>query len=584
MLKMVSMSPEYATFYFQMITIAVLGGYLSSLFNDAVVFRDPISPSTMKRLHQWLGACQDLHEECEYRVSSLPTRVLDVHDLETIKLRESSGEKAQYIALSHCWGACRTFMTTRETIGQMRSGFSLAEAPKTFQDAIVVTRLLGIRYLWIDCLCIIQEDVVDWTYEGSKMAEVYGNAYLTITAANSDDDSKGFLALRPFDYYPLKFTSAFNQSEIIYLQAWSPYDSDRELVDTEPVDTRGWTLQEQYLSPRNLIFGTDQITWRCKHAILNEGLTESGQQKASRRVTNLKNSSWEDLVIAFCKRSLTFDEDTLPAMAGIASQMAKSKGGRYCAGLWWEDMPACLLFVQNTESSPSEYRAPSWSWAAVARNGSIGYWYSDHSQPMTVRCLDQVTFLDYFCQTPRGSPYMQLEAPAWLKIEAPIALIQHANDCGQRRHRDGECIFQFPKSYLFNPMGVGDGWGDRGTTRYPNICCFFDRPVSTKGIYALLLAQVSIDYPERSAQWQEEGRWQLEHISGILVRQATPLGSRDDGKPIASSNLSISVQIPEDRALDRYERVGFFEIKRLFPEAEGAEILKDYPSKKMLLY
>jgi len=94
----------------------------------------------------------------------LPTRVLDLGvsgSPGTVKLVETNGQQGQYIALSHCWGATNSFLTTRETIESRKIGFLPDQAPATFRDAIIVARCLEIRYLWIDSLCIIQEDTAD---------------------------------------------------------------------------------------------------------------------------------------------------------------------------------------------------------------------------------------------------------------------------------------------------------------------------------------------------------------------------------------------------------------------------------------
>jgi hypothetical protein len=82
------------------------------------------------------------------------------------------------MALSHCWGSAQTFVTTKSTLAARKSGINFGDLPKTFQDAIVVTRMLGVQYLCIDSLCILQGDVEDWEREGSRMADIYQNSYL----------------------------------------------------------------------------------------------------------------------------------------------------------------------------------------------------------------------------------------------------------------------------------------------------------------------------------------------------------------------------------------------------------------------
>lgn len=143
----------------------------------AVVHSDPLCARTIGRIPEWIETCDDDHDTCPNGESpKLPTRVLDVGVSEAcqiVSLVETQGERGEYIALSHCWGKSNSFLTTRETFEDMKRGFQPEQAPATFRDAITVTRKLGIRYLWIDSLYIIQGDTRDWEIESSRMSGVY---------------------------------------------------------------------------------------------------------------------------------------------------------------------------------------------------------------------------------------------------------------------------------------------------------------------------------------------------------------------------------------------------------------------------
>jgi hypothetical protein len=93
--------------------------------------------------------------------------------------------------LSHCWGLSHRITATSATLDRLKKEISLDELPKTFQDAIIIAERLSVQYLWIDPLCIIQDDPLDWRAESSKMADVYTQSYLTISASTSTDDSTG---------------------------------------------------------------------------------------------------------------------------------------------------------------------------------------------------------------------------------------------------------------------------------------------------------------------------------------------------------------------------------------------------------
>ncbi len=163
-------------------------------------------------------------------------------------------------------GIRKGLVTTKDTYASMAKGFHINQAPKTFRHAILLIHCLGIRFLWIDSLCIIQNDVTDWQLEGSRIAQVYGYTSLTISATNSDDDSKRFLNRRPFIYGSLKIKPTTRHSSIVYLhrKALSPSCS------IEPLDRRGWTLQEQCLSRRTVRFCQSEMVWICRQQIRHE--------------------------------------------------------------------------------------------------------------------------------------------------------------------------------------------------------------------------------------------------------------------------------------------------------------------------
>ena len=127
------------------------------------------------------------------RVPSFPSRVIDVGSpsAEKVFLVETEGTSARYIALSYCWGKSHRLKAIKANIAELKAGVTLDGLPQTFQDAVKICRRLDVKYLWIDSLCIIQDDRRDWDIEASKMGSVYSNSYLTISALNSRDDSEG---------------------------------------------------------------------------------------------------------------------------------------------------------------------------------------------------------------------------------------------------------------------------------------------------------------------------------------------------------------------------------------------------------
>ncbi|KAI4201731.1 MAG: hypothetical protein LQ350_003085 [Teloschistes chrysophthalmus] len=149
-------------------------------------------------------------------------------------------------------------------IEDFRRGIPLSGLPRTFQDAIFVTRKLGVRFLWIDSLCIIQNSPADWDEESEKMRYVYGDAYVTLAATASQDSTGGLFYERdPSLASPVKVTPTWKDtsSEDFVVVPQSFWVS---AVSLAPLNQRAWALQERLLSPRVIHFGRNQIYWECR--------------------------------------------------------------------------------------------------------------------------------------------------------------------------------------------------------------------------------------------------------------------------------------------------------------------------------
>ncbi|PQE31530.1 het domain-containing protein [Rutstroemia sp. NJR-2017a WRK4] len=145
-------------------------------------------------------------EACKIEVPQLPTRVIDIGRSDfngPAKLITTHGIKAYYTALSHFWGSLQPLTTTLDTLQEREQGLRVQSLPKTFSDAIEVTRRLEIQYIWIHSLCIVQNDPLDWQAEAAQMTTVYQNAYLTLSATAASDGSGGL-------NWPFEPSSQFN--------------------------------------------------------------------------------------------------------------------------------------------------------------------------------------------------------------------------------------------------------------------------------------------------------------------------------------------------------------------------------------
>lgn len=281
----------------------------------------------------WLNTCNRTHDfyHCNKRFTSiLPTRVIDVGQRplsdEVSLYCSRPDEIGTYVTLSHCWGKNlsaspgQIISTLKKNINDHIRGINIRRLPKTFRDAIQVTRELGQRYLWIDSLCIIQDDPNDWRKEGSKMHTVYTLAYFTIAATSARNFTEGFLNLRhqrefvkiekiqrPSSPPPVRsmeqklvdLTHArrryrkakmYRDEGYGILRERNPYrppekfevwplyiceyidDFDAD-VEESILGTRGWVLQERALSRRILHFSANQTYWDCGIGVHCESLT-----------------------------------------------------------------------------------------------------------------------------------------------------------------------------------------------------------------------------------------------------------------------------------------------------------------------
>lgn len=152
----------------------------------------------------WVSACELNHPKCGASYSYTPPRLLDVDssDPAFVKLLMLSSAKTnRYACLSHCWGSTRSkYMVYKTNLSTNMVGIPVSELPKTFSDAIDISRALGIQYLWIDSLCIIQDSQADWADHVEIMVSIYENSYITLAAGASSDDDGGFFSVPSESY------------------------------------------------------------------------------------------------------------------------------------------------------------------------------------------------------------------------------------------------------------------------------------------------------------------------------------------------------------------------------------------------
>jgi hypothetical protein len=400
--------------YIELDVYAAEGNPAADIITSRPPNPSPATPRALEQVRLWLTSCEREHGAvCSAGPSPLPSRVIDVSDGNQLRLLETGKDASgRYTALSYCWGEPQQFQTTQDSLRERLQGFSITDLPQTLQDAVTVTRALGIDYLWIDAICIVQDNATDRAHEIKGMADIYRQATVTIAASKAGQASKGFLndgadeqtglwkSLVPLAF-PLanpaakSITDAFQMPRTVLGMLWL-CDEDPGMMNTfrSPVDRRGWCLQERLLSTRLLSYGR-WPTWRCSLGTHSDGgfypfnkdkepherqLTKClAQQRRLVResptslplemhTSNQLLQSWAKLLNDYTQRDLGVKADRLPAIGGIASEIARATGFEYLAGLWRPNLLHDLMWSVKTQEwliRIEGYTGPTWSWAAV---------------------------------------------------------------------------------------------------------------------------------------------------------------------------------------------------------------------------
>ena len=264
-----------------------------------------------------------------------PTRLIELNNenAENIKIVELIHTDI-YATVSYCWGGDQFVKTTTATILQHQIGIEISSLGQTLQDAIRVARSLNIPYLWVDSLCIIQDDAQDMAREIAKMSEYYENGYVSICASVASSCSEGFLGARtnnPYLYGPfeLPYRGPGNHLGSIKLVRYHKYSRSKE-----PVTARAWIMQESILAPRLLSYSYQSMAWSCRKANHSDGgptrheWYDFGDRRTWANLQDEKDveiilRKWNRLVESYTSRNLSDSKDRLPAISGIAQKCVK---------------------------------------------------------------------------------------------------------------------------------------------------------------------------------------------------------------------------------------------------------------------
>ncbi|TVY19813.1 hypothetical protein LARI1_G004725 [Lachnellula arida] len=331
----------------------------------------PNTSHSLPLAKKWLDACRSLHPACHNKNPSfVPTRLIDIRGLHPrlhLYQEFENNQSVQYATLSHCWGSPLIMKESctlmKSTLPLFTSKISLEDLPKTFQDAIQVCKALEISYIWIDSLCIIQDDKEDRDRESVTMNNVYSNGTINIAASSASDGSVGCF----FERSNVRVCQILIQIDDTTSIGYNcfPLTHPLESMEDCPLETRGWTFQERLLSPRTLHFTRTEVFWEC----FTKFVSEASPISSDRRIGSSKQGyikNWATIVREYSSRKLTFKKDKLIALAGIAAAIQDQTRDKYYAGMWGRNLEWQLSWYlpdQPALQRTTPPRAPTWSWA-----------------------------------------------------------------------------------------------------------------------------------------------------------------------------------------------------------------------------
>jgi Heterokaryon incompatibility protein (HET) len=366
-------------------------------------------------INSWIRECQESHSLCgEKHLTVLhgltpvlirPRRLLDLQAFESpdqIRLIDAEHQQdLQYCTLSYSWGLTKPFWMTSNNLSSLQENIRVADLPKTIRDAIHVARGVGLRYLWIDALCIMQngkESVVasdDWLDQAGKMNDIYGNSVVTIAASEAHDGGQGFIMQRnPLSHIVCRI-DLNSKARFEVVPPCRPFCLQHTFDDAQyHLDTRSWVLQERLLSARTIHITRNFIHLECRTELRCEAMSDitrcshsgaiakaryeelfthfylPGMEELEKYFEEAFTGGWHRIMRKYSTTNLSRPSDMLVALAGLAKPLQERFQLTSSFGLWREFLLRDMLwYVRGGRGDPTRDRAPTWSWASIDVRG-----------------------------------------------------------------------------------------------------------------------------------------------------------------------------------------------------------------------
>lgn len=508
------------------------------------------SDATLALAQAWLNECRSTHKECSERGFFPlygPRRLLKLSRSGkkiVVRLFELSHwtKDIEYLTLSHCWGSGVPLKLTLETHKFFLQNVPVHDLPRTFQDAVDITLRLGYRYLWVDALCILQDDTEDWSTEAQAMGYIYGNSVCTIAALAAPDSSSGCYGMRsPLAHLPCKIQTT--QGNVLYLESarssglrsvMNPHNMGN--FDSPVLHSRGWVVQERVLSPRTLYYSPVGIYWECCNADVSEysehteikhnhsrsfstGRLKLGISQIFRNHRSFGDfwaskewhPQWWHLIEIYTGCNLTYSRDRWNAVSGIASMFTRVSGSSSISGLWRDLIGKDMLWET---SRPSQDRLdngmPSWSWLSI--NGKVrlnGLVVRDHTP---IKNVAEIVSLpparDFTAQ------HHTLGSPPWrhyIRIRAPL-MRSHIRELPNGAYSDGCWVTSGPLDVMVrNSIELGKWLPDfTNIDKMQDIWALHWTNENT-GLHGLIVKP----FTEEKRSWYRIGQFHVGHAASV---------------------------------------------------------------------
>ncbi|OTA87274.1 hypothetical protein M434DRAFT_399548 [Hypoxylon sp. CO27-5] len=348
----------------------------------------------------WFRTCSESHIHCLNAEKELhpflPERLIKIVDNgnDTLSWRMVHGSEImttptpRYVTLSHCWGKSQHTKLQTQNYSTLQERQPDSDLPKTYRDALRVALSLGIQFIWIDSLCIIQDDEADWRSQSPLMGSIYHNACCNIAATWGADGDDGCFSNRiPYTERQIRIELYTPGDQLVEHDVMDPHSYSRDIMKAQ-LNTRGWVIQERYLARRQLSFTQDQVYWECpclsaseqfpsgilgpmlRIELSREAMWPGAKPELDFSSELRLRQSWTMLVGLYSDCGFTKPSDRVFALAGLVSRVQQTTRDVYIAGLWKRDLHKQLCWYYK---SPGEHcqdtdaLIPTWSWLKMNR-------------------------------------------------------------------------------------------------------------------------------------------------------------------------------------------------------------------------